>query len=81
MVAFIVVAVVSAGATPWAPVIVLVIAVLGAAFLWNRYRPKSGTRLGILSTNCEECGSLLRGVMGFSQKTCPQCGHVQSWGL
>jgi hypothetical protein len=80
MVAFIVVAVVAAGTAPWAPVVVLVIAVLGAAFLWNRFRPHSGTGMGILSTNCEKCGGLLRGVMGFSQKTCPQCGHVQSWG-
>ncbi|HTT59410.1 MAG TPA: hypothetical protein VMF33_05130 [Acidimicrobiales bacterium] len=81
MVAFVVAAVISTGASPWGPIIVLICALLCAAVLWRRLRPKSGTGLGILSTNCEKCGSLLRGVMGFSQKSCPQCGHVQSWGL
>lgn len=79
MVAFIVVGVIAGTLSPLAAVAVLVVAVGFASYAWRRVRPPSGTGMGMLSTNCEDCGSLLRGQMGLPARTCPNCGHRQSW--
>jgi hypothetical protein len=79
MVAFIVVAVIAASLSPYALVVVLVVALIFAGLAYLRLRPSNGTGMGMLSTNCENCGSLLRGTMGLPSRKCPNCGHVQSW--
>jgi hypothetical protein len=79
MVVFVVVGVIAATLSPIAGVAVLVVAAALAGFAWRRLRPPSGTGMGMLSTNCENCGSLLRAQMGLPARTCPSCAHRQSW--
>ncbi|MGC2486255.1 MAG: hypothetical protein WA359_08430 [Acidimicrobiales bacterium] len=79
MLAFIVVGVIVTTESPLLGVLFLVAMVLLGAVAWNRLRPKSGTGLGILSSNCEKCGALLQGAFGLPTKSCSECGHAQSW--
>ena len=79
MLAVIVVGVIVATESPLLGVLFLVVLVIVGAILWSRLRPKSGTGMGILSSNCEKCGALLQGAFGLPSKTCSECGHSQSW--
>ncbi len=79
MVAVIVVGVIVTTESPLFGVLFLVVIMIAGAVLWNRLRPKSGTGMGILSSNCEKCGALLQGAFGLPAKTCSECGHSQSW--
>ncbi len=79
MLAVIVVGVIVATESPLLGVLFLVVLVIVGAILWSRLRPKSGTGMGILSSNCEKCGAMLQGAFGLPSKTCSECGHSQSW--
>jgi hypothetical protein len=79
MLAVIVVGVIVATESPLLGVLFLIVMVICGAALWIRRRPKSGTGVGILSSNCEKCGALLQGAFGLPAKTCSECSHTQSW--
>jgi hypothetical protein len=79
MVAIIVVGVIAATLSAFAGVAVLVVALILAGLTYRRLHPSNGTGMGMFSTNCENCGSLLRGTAGLPSRKCPTCGHVQSW--
>jgi hypothetical protein len=79
MLAIIVVGVIVATESPLLGVVFLIVMVIVGAILWSRLRPKSGTGMGILSSNCEQCGALLQGAFGLPARKCSECGHSQSW--
>jgi hypothetical protein len=79
MLAVIVVGVIVTTESPLLGVLFLAVMAISGAVLWNRLRPKSGTGLGMFSSNCEKCGALLQGAFGLPTKTCSECGHSQSW--
>jgi hypothetical protein len=79
MVAFIVVGVILASLSKFAAFAVIVVALVLLGVTWIRHRSKSGTGMGILSTNCDNCGGLLGYKMGLPSRVCPSCGHHQSW--
>jgi hypothetical protein len=78
MVAFIVVGVIAATLSPYAGFAVLVVALLLGGLTFRRLHP-NGAGMGMLSRNCEHCGSSLRTSLGLPLRKCPSCGHVQSW--
>jgi hypothetical protein len=78
LMAFVVVGVIAATLSPYAGIAVLVVALVLGGLAFRRLHP-SGTGMGILSTNCESCGSSLRSLAGLPTRKCPTCGHVQSW--
>jgi hypothetical protein len=80
LMAFIVVGVILASLSEYVAFAVIFFALVGLGVTWVRYRAKSGTGMGILSTNCDSCGGLLGNKMGLPSRVCPTCGHHQSWG-
>jgi hypothetical protein len=79
LVAIIVVGVILASLSKFAAYAVIVVALVLLGVTWIRHRSKSGTGMGILSTNCDSCGGLLGYKVGFPSRVCPSCGHHQSW--
>ncbi len=64
----------------WEPIlgtIVLVLGVSSGVVIIVRNRPKSGPLS--FSTECQKCGAPLRSHAGLPERTCPSCGHQQSW--
>jgi len=77
---FIVVGVILASLSEYIAFAVIFFALVFLGVMWVRHRAKSGTGMGILSTNCDGCGGLLGNKMGLPSRVCPSCGHHQSWG-
>jgi hypothetical protein len=66
----------------WEPVLGTVLLVLGVGSglaIILRNRPKSGPLS--FSTDCQNCGAPLQSHAGLPERTCRNCGHVQSWTL
>lgn len=78
LMAFVLVTVIVSTFSPYAGFAMLLIALVFGGLTFRRFHP-NGTGMGWLSTNCESCGSSLRTSFGLPMRTCPTCGHVQSW--
>jgi hypothetical protein len=75
-----VVGVILASLSELAAFAVIVVALVILGVVWVRHRAQSGAGMGILSTNCSNCGGLLGFKMGLPSRVCPTCGQHQSWG-